>query len=291
MSWAQQRLLHPLQVRAHPLERDRVQRHLHEGVVVVVGHHQRRRRAAGRGRDLRLGALDVDRQRVDHQPLVLLADKRHVHAVRAQRGVLVGRRLRDAEGGEPLPVQRPGCGDGVERGRLQPELRPFVQVAAGALLQRVEELRERGVAEGVTAEVSAHALAKALDADRRHELLDDGGALAVGDAVEVEEGLVGVRHLRGDRVGGDELVLAVGPGLHPRVERLPRGVEARRLGQRQVGHEGGETLVQPEVVPPAHMVTRLPNHMCAISCSSTSARESRCVSVGGSAGRPAAPSA
>ena len=30
------------------------------------------------------------------------------------------------------------------------------------------------------------------------------------------------------------------------------------------------------------IVTRLPNHMCAISCSSVSARESRCVSVGGS---------
>ena len=36
---------------------------------------------------------------------------------------------------------------------------------------------------------------------------------AIGDAIEVEEGLVGIGDGAGDGVGGDELVLAVGPCL------------------------------------------------------------------------------
>ena len=127
-----------------------------------------------------------------------------------------------------------------------------MEVALDTLVDGVEELGERGVAEGVALEVAPHPVAERLHADGGNELLEHGRALAVGDAVEVEEGRVGVRHLPGDRVGGDELVLAVGPRLHAGVERHPRRLEAGRLDEREVGHVGGEALVEPEVVPPAH---------------------------------------
>ena len=79
----------------------------------------------------------------------------------------------------------------------------------------------------------AHALAEAIHADRRHELLEDRRALAVGDAVEVEERGVGVGDVPGDRMGRDELVLSVRPVLHAGVEVLPGVVEARRASSRQ----------------------------------------------------------
>src|SRR3546814_17745405 len=78
----------------------------------------------------------------------------------------------------------------------------------GALAQRVQPLRQRRVAEGVLLEVAAHALTEALEADRRHPLIDAGRALAVGDAVEVETRLVRVPHHAGYRVGSRKSVVS-----------------------------------------------------------------------------------
>ena len=102
-------------------------------------------------------------------------------------------------------------------------------------------------------EIVAHAVAETVRAEERDELLEHGGALAVGDAVEVEEGGVGVRHVAGDGVGGRQLVLLIGPGLHSCVERRPGALRpTSRMLHRQVRHVGRERFVEPQIVPPAH---------------------------------------
>ncbi len=53
-------------------------------------------------------------------------------------------------------------------------------------------------------------------------------------------------------MGGGQLVLPVGPGLVQLRERGPGGRPPGRLGLRQRAGPGGERLVQPQIVPPAH---------------------------------------
>jgi hypothetical protein len=89
-------------------------------------------------------------------------------------------------------------------------------------------------------------------AEEERELLEHRGALAVRDAVEVREGLVGVGNRHLDRMRGDELVLPVAPLLLAGEEGPPAPVEARRILDRPGRRPGGEALVQPEPVPPAH---------------------------------------
>ena len=72
------------------------------------------------------------------------------------------------------------------------------------------------------------------------------------DAVEVLLGGLQVGRVGGDRVGRRQLVLAVSPGLAPGGEASPGPGEPRRFGRGVVGHELGERLVQPQVVPPPH---------------------------------------
>ena len=101
-------------------------------------------------------------------------------------------------------------------------------------------------------EVDLQPGAKPVHPDGGHQLLEDRGPLPVGDAVEVQEGLVGRGDLVGDAVGGGALVLDVGPQLHAGVEVEPDRRVAAHVLERQVGHVGGEGLVEPQVVPPAH---------------------------------------
>ena len=242
---------------ANEVERAVVERDLREPVIVVVREDEVRRRFADRLLDAGRLAFHHGGDGLDRDRPVLVARQRHLDGVRAQRRVVLGGGLRERERGDPIAVRLPRGGERVERGGLEPQLGPRVQIAlvadrARAGLEGVEELRQRRVAEGVALEVGAHAVAEPVEADRGDELLDDGGALAVGDAVEVEERLVGVRDLTRDRVRGDELVLPVRPVLHPGVEGLPGAIEASRAHQREVRHVGGEALVQPQVVPPAH---------------------------------------
>ena len=62
-----------------------------------------------------------------------------------------------------------------------------------ALLEAAQEVGERGVAPRVAPEVQAQAVAEAVAADVLDQLLEDRRALAVGDAVEDQEGDLGVR--------------------------------------------------------------------------------------------------
>ncbi len=104
----------------------------------------------------------------------------------------------------------------------------------------------------MTVEVAPQPRAEGVIADGRHELLDDGGALLVGDGVEVADRLLRVLHDRRHRVRGDQLVLAMGRRSHVTIEDLPGIPEAGGRGQAAIGQVRGEGLVEPEVVPPAH---------------------------------------
>lgn len=93
-----------------------------------------------------------------------------------------------------------------------------------------------------------------LLAEPGDELAQCGGALGVGDAVEVEQGGrrvgdgVGVG---GDGVGGGALVGVVSPGFAGHSEVDPGAGEAGCFGEGLVAHVFGEGLVEPDVVPPS----------------------------------------
>ena len=101
-------------------------------------------------------------------------------------------------------------------------------------------------------DVVVQAVAEGIVAERGDELLDDGSALLVGDGIEVADRLVGVLDQRGDRMRGDQLVLAVGRRAHLAVEDVPGVAEARGVGKAAIGEVRGEGLIEPEVIPPAH---------------------------------------
>ncbi|MDQ0830998.1 hypothetical protein QF032_002842 [Streptomyces achromogenes] len=108
------------------------------------------------------------------------------------------------------------------------------------------------VAVRVPLEVAAGALHERVLTDVGHQLLEHAGALGVGDAVEVELGVLKVADVGGDRVRGGQLVRAVGPGLAAVGEGDPGVGEARRADAGEGAHEVGEGLLQPQVVPPHH---------------------------------------
>ena len=141
---------------------------------------------------------------------------------------------------------------GVHLAGAQPLVGPLGQVAAGALRQRRQQVGQRGVAVLVLAEVPLHAGEELVLADVGDQLLEHRGALGVGDAVEVDLDGGDVGDVRGDRVGGGQLVLGVGPGLLGVGERRPGGRVLGRLGLAQRADVGRERLVEPQVVPPAH---------------------------------------
>ncbi len=176
--------------------------------------------------------------------------------VRSQRGrEIPGVRDLLPDGERPEPALRVGLVErpqGGHSGRFQPRLGPARQVPAGGLFKGREQVGEGGVAPGVPGEVAADRGQEVVLAHVGHELLEHGGALGVGDPVEVHLDRGDVVDVGGDRVGRRQLVLPVGPGLPGMGERGP-GV--RPPGNRGLGHDrrpAGERLVQPQVVPPAH---------------------------------------
>ena len=84
------------------------------------------------------------------------------------------------------------------------------------------------------------------------QLAQHASPLVVGDGVEIEMDGLDVGHVGGDWVSGGQLVLTPGTGLVLVGKRHPSVLETRRLHLREHRHEGGEALVQPEVVPPSH---------------------------------------
>mmetsp|Transcript_16547 Transcript_16547/g.32295 ORF Transcript_16547/g.32295 Transcript_16547/m.32295 type:complete len:511 (+) Transcript_16547:1499-3031(+) len=143
--------------------------------------------------------------------------------------------------------------------RLQELLCPLAAVKARAtaagqgtpLLQRFQELADGSVAPRVLVEVPAHASTEALHPHHKHQLFEQRRPFAVGDAVEVEEGLVSVCNCSLDRVRGGQLVLAESPLLHAAGEVEPAGLpELGGFCCAQSSHVGSEGLVQPQAIPP-----------------------------------------
>ena len=99
-------------------------------------------------------------------------------------------------------------------------------------------------------EVASGTLVEGVLSNPRDKLLEDGGPLGIGDAIEV--GLSGghVRDVGGDRVCRRHLVLRVGPDLsvHREVRPLPRVLGRCRdcAGPLVLC----ERLLEPQVVPP-----------------------------------------
>ncbi|SHW85491.1 Uncharacterised protein [Mycobacteroides abscessus subsp. abscessus] len=183
--------------------------------------------------------------------VVVDADREPVHA--RLSGARRRTALVDGEPGESTGTVDVEIGaQRVQARGLQPLLAPVRQVAARRLLQRAEQIRERGVVVRVIAEVVAQARQERLQPDVGHQLLEHAGALGVGDAVEVDLDGRQVGDVGGHRVGGRQLVLPVGPGLLHIREGGPGLLVLGGLGLAQHRGEGREGLVEPQVIPPLH---------------------------------------
>ena len=155
---------------------------------------------------------------------------------------------------------------------------PGVDVAVGGGGEVVDEVGEGGVGEFVAGEVGVDSGEEVLFAEPGDELAECGGALGVGDAVEVEEGGGGVGNgvgVGGDGVGGGALVGVVAPALSGDSEFDPgvgvwglpcsNGVESSGkggFGEGLVAHVFGEGLVEPDVVPPGEGDEVAEPHVC-----------------------------
>lgn len=101
-------------------------------------------------------------------------------------------------------------------------------------------------------EVEAQPGRESRAAESGAQLLEHRTTLAVGDAVEVQEGLVGVSDRACDRMRCWRIVFDQRPALQLHVELLPGGGVLGPFGQAEGGGICGERFVEPEVIPPAH---------------------------------------
>ncbi len=206
-----------------------------------------------RHRGTRARDLDLD-PAVPNQLIVAVGIQAEHDPVLPQRGPPVRCGLLDDRGGDQVLLVG---GDlepqGVDPGGLQPLRRPAGQVAAGGAFQALQQVGQGGVAEGVRGEVLLHAGQEGVPADVGHQLPQQRGAFGVGDLVEVQLDGVQVHDVGGHRMRGGQLVLPVGRGLGAAAERRPGQLGIVCLLRDGEGSRpGGEGLLQPEVVPPAH---------------------------------------
>ncbi len=244
---AGQRLGQSGQGRTDAFEGLGVEADLGVGEIAVVEQEQGGALADG----LRLGLRDVEVDALAQDEVAALVGDVQVveaggDAVRAAAGAL------HLEGVGAVRAAGHARGEGVDAGGAQPGVGPGVHVAVGVGGEGVDEVGEGGVGELVPLEVGVDAGEEVLLAEPGDQLAQCGGALGVGDAVEVEECGGGVVDgLGGHGVGGGALVGVVAPALADDSEVGPGVGEAGGLGEGLVAHVLGEGLVQPDVVPPA----------------------------------------
>ncbi len=124
------------------------------------------------------------------------------------------RGLEDGEGGDfAVVVVADVRTQSVHARGFQPLGRPFPEVPAARLLQLNQQIGEFGIGPRMLAEVLPDALHEFVLADPGHELLQDGGALRVGNTVEVDLYILEVVDRSDDGVRGGQLILAVCPGF------------------------------------------------------------------------------
>src|SRR6478735_1175897 len=205
---AGQRVLEAAGQRERRRERALVEADLAVSEVVVVEQQQFGLLLADELREI--GARPGDVHLVVADPLEHVASRliasdgipADADAVRAERRVLLGRGLRDRE--RAVATVRVDLEDGpkrVDAGRLEPQLAPLGQLAAGGLLELAEQVGECRVAPRVLAEVLAQRGDERLTTDVGDELLEHRRALGIRDAVEVDLDVLEVAHVGGDGVG------------------------------------------------------------------------------------------
>ena len=166
---------------------------------------------------------------------------------------------------------------------VHPRAAPRGEIGGRARVEPPNEIRPVALPNAVRLEILAQAVAKRVRADQQLELAHDDRRLLIDDRAVERAGLVEVREILPDRVGAVRAVDVVGGRIV--LQEEPQLVVHRR--ERRVDdlrrHEIGEHLLHPDVVEP-RIVTRSPNHMCAVSCAMTLARPSDwfCVAVSSS---------
>ena len=231
-----------------------VEAYLGVAEVAVVDEDEVRTGDTRGGFDHRGGAVDVELLAEDLRQRALLGQRvaGHTHAVRAQGGALGEGFLGDLEALDRAVLGRGD--DGTQEGHtglLQPHLRPRGQVAARGRGQLGEQVVQRRVGVGVLRQVLVQASEESVAAHVGDELAQYGGALGVGDAVEVDLDVGQVADFSRDRVRRGQLILLEAPVLADHEPGPALGVLGG-LGQSQVAHELGEGFVEPQVVPPLH---------------------------------------
>ncbi|MCY1171662.1 hypothetical protein D9M73_117800 [compost metagenome] len=123
---------------------------------------------------------------------------------------------------------------------------------AGGGRQFAPQLIGRGVRIFVFRHVAADTVAERVRTQCRFHHADDGLALGIGDAVKALANLVDGFDMADDRVRTRcriDLQRAFAVLRHCGCRRIPIGVE---IDARLVLHPRGETLVEPQIIPPFH---------------------------------------
>ena len=230
-----------------------VERDPGEGLVCVVQQHQVWLRQADGVFHQDARAVDDDVEALDQLEAALAEpvepDGGGVRAVRrrlphAVEGALDHQLLDGVVAGHRR-------GERVVAGGAQPGVHPAAEVAVCLRVERRDEIGERGGGERMGREVASGASEEGVEADVVNQLRQRGGALGVGDAVEVGLGSLEIRDVRDHgvrrrhRIGEVGAYLPLGSEVHPAV------LEAARLHGDVAAHELGERLLQPQVAPPA----------------------------------------
>ena len=223
---------------------DGVGRDQGEPQLVLVEQHLRLLRRAHDRRRAGVGPAGDDLAHADRDGPAGVADGRRVGALLVEEEAVLAEHERRAVG-----VER-GGDEGIA---LLPD--PAVHDApdrlAGGGLERVPQVGRLGVPVAVLGQVVADAVPEPLLAQVLLQHAEERAALLVGQDVEHPVGVLRRHDLELDGPGGRQAVGLEGrraleaEGLPPLPGR-PEGVAGRHL------HEGGEGLVEPDPVPPAH---------------------------------------
>mmetsp|Transcript_9459 Transcript_9459/g.38687 ORF Transcript_9459/g.38687 Transcript_9459/m.38687 type:complete len:331 (-) Transcript_9459:1106-2098(-) len=211
------------------------------------------RRRVERHRHLRPGSVEahlvhcavrgghVDGERPEEAVVCIAGERRREEAALLQL-------QHDAVG--PL-LQHLGKDHGVAH-LLRPLLHVVEHRLARGLCQRFPEVRRDRITVGMLREVAVHAPLEALLADEVHHLPNDGSALAIRNRIEYLHDLVTGGNIHFDGMGVDQAVQGQSSAVVVAAELGPDVPLRKLVVHGKVAHIGGESLVQPQLLPPLH---------------------------------------
>ena len=115
-----------------------------------------------------------------------------------------------------------------------------------------QQIIKGGITPRMGGKVAAHAGQEVVAADISLQLLEHRSTLGIGDAIEVLLHRFDIAGIGGNRVGGRQLILLIGPGFFHIGKGHPRGIVFGFLRLGDGGGPSGEGLVEPQIVPPLH---------------------------------------